>query len=238
MAQRGKAPPKDQIEVFFGFKQILGALLISATLLSGAFLWGVETGHRRAVRGEASYLGMLEGSAKIPQGPVEIPEVLMQPVDAIRQAEKAPPGELPEAPPSVSVTAAPTRAKPSPGVQPTLPRAREPAAVSAPSPPAAAKRPEASPETRAAPAAAPPARAQAGRGGSKLHFQIAALREKTNAKALADWLRSAGFPARIQPQAKDGLHRVFAGPFSDPNLAEAARVRLVRDGFEPLPRQF
>ncbi len=238
MAQRGKASKKDQIEVFFGFKQIFGVLLISAILLSGAFLWGVETGHRRAMRGEASYLGMLEGSAEVPRGPVEIPEVLMQPVDTAWQAEGPPPGGSPKAPGSVPVTAAPTRVKPSPSVELTVPAAREPTAAAAPGPPAAAKPPEAGSETKAEPAAVPPVRAQASRGGSKLHFQIAALGVKKNAKALADWLRSEGFPARIQPQTSNGLHRVLVGPFADPNLAEAARIRLVRDGFQPLRRQF
>ena len=214
---------KDEIEVEFGFKQVLGLALVSVLVLGGAFVWGFEAGHQRATRGEPSLLTFLEESADPLAEPVSIPDVLLtDPTETPGPAIAVPPPE----PDPVSGTPPPPeradleRIKPNPGVQAQSEDA-EAGEVADPAAPAPA-----------------PAMAAVAQDGSRqqLHYQVAALKVRDNAKQLVDWLRSEGLPARIQPAGSDGLYRVFVGPFRTPEDAASAKAQLGRDGFKPMLR--
>jgi cell division septation protein DedD len=70
-----------------------------------------------------------------------------------------------------------------------------------------------------------------------LHYQVAALNSRKNAKGLVDWLRAQGFPGHIRPAGDDGLYRVVVGPFPNDREAESAKVRLAQDGFAVMVRK-
>ena len=239
-----KKKAKDEIEVPFGFKQALALLVFAAVASGGVFLWGYETGHKRALRGEASLFAFLERSARLHEEPVEIPEVLMTPPggSASGAAESARVRGKPAAPPSTTSkptnvvdSGSATRVKPRPAVETAKkkPTATPSPAVAAP----VAARPAPAPVAHA-PAAPAPASAPRQPASKPVHFQVAALGVRGNAKALADWLRKEGFQTRIQPAASDGLFRVYVGPFSSNIAAANARARLAADGFKPMVRNF
>ena len=199
---------KNEIELAFGFKQVSFLLMFTALVLGGTFVWGLEAGHRRAARGQPSVLAFLEKSADPHTEPVAIPSVLLEQSTEDRSKEKA-------ADPASSRTGGPApsaRVKPRPAVRP------------------AADAPRSTP----APAPAPPDEA----ARHAIHFQVAALGLRTNAKSLVDWLRGEGFPARILPARSDGLYRVYVGPFRDDSEAASARAKLAKNGFNPLVRKF
>lgn len=225
-----KSNPKgkgaEEIEFVFGFKQVFGLALLTAVILSGTFFWGFSAGHKRALRGEPGPFAFLEQEADPHSAPVPIPDILLKQVDdspATRSpavgAEANPPSQPSGTPPAPGrAPVADERVKPSPGAP-----GRETA--SAPEVPRAAPTP-------AAPVANPPD----GKPKRRIHYQVAALKVRDNAKQLVDWLRSEGFPASIQPANDQGLFRVVVGPFRSDADAATARARLAKDGFEPMPR--
>ncbi len=237
-----KSASKGEIEVVFGFKQVLGTSILAIFLLGCAYLLGYERGHERALQGKPSLLAILERGSSVPGGPVAIPDVLLDPADD--QPSGSGSGEsaaapVPEAKPERAATGEPEaplrtarepsgRVKPAPGIR------QVPVSRTASAPPS---QPEPEPPTQSRPAESVRPPANAGRGG-KLHYQVAALSQRSNAKALADWLRSEGFQARIHPASGDGLFRVLVGPFRDDQDAERARDRLSKGGFELMARRF
>lgn len=221
---------KDEIEFTFGFKQFCLLGLFTGLVLGITFFWGLEIGHKRAMRGEPSLLAFLEQSADPHAEPIAIPSVLLDQPGAERfgGASPAAKSRTPDAPaltasePSGTRRAAPgsiPRVKPRPAVKP---------ATAAPPP---------KPGPAPVPAVEPPA-ARTVSSNRPIHYQVAALGLRKNAKALVDMLRSEGFPARIQPASDDGFFRVFVGPFSNDSDAASAKARLAKDGFQPLKRQF
>lgn len=221
---KGKGP--EEIEVVFGFKQVLGLALLTALILSGTFFWGFSAGHKRALRGEPGPFAFLEREADPHSAPVPIPDILLKQVDdspAARspgdEAESDSPSQPSGTPPAPGrAPVADDRVKPSPG-------APGPETASAPEAPRAAPTPT-------APVAKPPAV----KPKRRIHYQVAALKVRENAKQLVDWLRSEGFPASIQPANDQGLFRVVVGPFRSDADAATARARLAKDGFKPMPR--
>ena len=181
------------------------------------------------MRGEPSLLAFLEESADPHAEPVTIPSVLLDQPAGERFGGASPAAKLrtPAAP-------APTASEP-PGAGRAAPR----------SIPRVKPRPAVKPATEAPPKPGPaPVRAvetpapRTGSSNRQIHYQVAALGVRKNAKALVDWLRSEGFPARIQPASDDGLFRVFVGPFRNDTDAASAKARLTKNGFHPLTRQF
>ena len=210
MARRAK----DEIEVVFGFKQVLGLALLTALVLGVAFLWGFETGHKRATRGGPSLLSFLEESADPLSEPVAIPDVLLtdRAETASLIADSVQPSGTPPAPEREGVDV--ERFKPAPGVHTE-------AAAAAPTTPAPV--PEVSAESPAG-------------HRQELHYQVAALRVRNNAMQLVDWLRSEGLPAKVLAAGSDGLYRVYVGPFRNAEAAASAKEQLGRDGFKPMVR--
>lgn len=218
---------RDEIELSFGFKQACLLLLLTGLVLGTTFFWGLEIGHRRASRGQPSVLAFLDRTADPHSEPVAIPSVLLDGSEAGRSGavSSAARQETPSVPtssaaPAVTGSAASrmdgagssARVKPRPAVMP------------------AADSPPLRPDPGPVPTAAPSRKA--------LHYQVAALGVRTNAKALVDWLRREGFPAQIQPARDDGLFRVYVGPFRSDSDAASAKAKLAKNGFHPLVREF
>ena len=227
-----KAKPKGEIEVLFGIKQVLTVGITLAILLGGAYFWGFETGHERALAGEPSLLAFLERSAAPRADSVRIPDILLEPVEDAPRRPSPPPAEpepsargaeSPESGTPEPAKVASDRVKPQPGIK---------SRRSEPSSDAPRQAPSSNPSSAQAPERSP---AKADSGG-KLHYQVAALSMRQNAKSLVDWLRSEGFQAQILP-ARDGLFRVYVGPFRNDNDAASAKDRLSKDGFEPMARR-
>lgn len=225
-----KSNPKgkgaEEIEFVFGFKQVFGLALLTALILSGTFFWGFSAGHKRALRGEPGPFAFLEREADPHSAPVPIPDVLLEQVDD-SPAARAPASAAAPNPPSQ-----PSGTPPAPGRAPVAEDRVKPS-------PSAPKRETAA--TPAVPQAAPAPTAPvkkppAAKPKRKIHYQVAALKVRANAKQLVDWLRSEGFPASIQPANDQGLFRVVVGPFRSDADAATARARLTKDGFKPMPR--
>lgn len=233
MARKSRTKAADEIEVVFGFKQVLGLILFSVAALGLAFVGGIEHGHKRALRGDSSLLAFLEKEADAHTEPVAIPDVLIEQLEEERAKVKAT-SEAKQAAGSGEQRQRIERVKPTAAVK------ARPAAQQASAADAAAEEP--SPD--ASPASAEPTtaareptsqpRAELGKG---LHYQVAALRSRKNAKGLVDWLRAQGFPGQIQPAGDDGLYRVVVGPFPNDREAESAKVRLAQDGFAVMVRR-
>lgn len=233
MARKSRSKAADEIEVVFGFKQVLGLILFSIAALGLAFVGGVEHGHKRALRGDASWLAFLEKEADAHTEPVAIPDVLIEQLEEERAKVKAA-SEAKQSAGSGQQRQLIERVKPTAAVK-ARSTSEEPSAAGAPSE---------KPTSDASPAAAEPTSAAREREpqsgaepGKELHYQVAALNSPENAKGLVDWLRAQGFPGHIQPAGDDGLYRVVVGPFPNNREAESAKVRLAQDGFAVMVRK-
>ena len=228
-----KAASKEEIELVFGLKQILGTALVASLLLGGAYMLGYERGHKRASEGKPSLLALLERSSGLPDSTVPIPDFLLNsdadgPLGARDPAREPDPVEVRETSPAPVVGSKPVtdrsseakqRVKPQPSIKPKAPAAKDP---ERPSMPASRKQDQPVPAV----------------SSRRLHYQVAALSRRQNAKKLADWLRNEGFLTTIQPAADDGLFRVLIGPFRNDRDAQSARDRLSKDGFQLMARRF
>lgn len=201
----------DAVEVVFGAKQLLLAFFAAAFTLAGTFMVGVEAGHKRAQRGVASPLAFLERKADDHTGQVPIPDVLLREEEMERAKARAI---------EKAAQAAIDRQKPRPVVS-----ASE-SGQSAPAPQADAQPPPAQPPAISA--------SEAGR----IQIQVAALKNRSNAEGLVDWLRNQGFQAHVDADGTDGFLRVYVGPFEEAESAAAVRRRLEQEGFKPMIRRF
>jgi len=233
MARKPRTKAADEIEVVFGFKQVLGLILFSVAALGLAFVGGVEHGHERALRGDSSLLAFLEKEADAHTEPVAIPDVLIEQLEEERAKVKAA-SEAKQSAGSGQQRQLIERVKPTAAVKPRS-TAEQPSAADAPT---EERSPDASPASAEPTTAAgePPPQPK-DELGKRLHYQVAALNSRKNAKGLVDWLRAQGFPGHIQPAGDDGLYRVVVGPFPNDREAESAKVRLAQDGFAVMVRR-
>jgi len=233
MARRSRTKAADEIEVVFGFKQVLGLILFSVAALGLAFVGGVEHGHKRALRGDSSLLAFLEKEADAHTEPVAIPDVLIEQLEEERAKVKAA-SEAKQSAGSGQQRQRIERVKPTAAVK-ARPTAEQPVAADAA---AEEPSPDASPAAaEPATAAREPASQPKAELAKRLHYQVAALNSRKNAKGLVDWLRAQGLPGHIQPAGDDGLYRVVVGPFPSDREAESAKVRLAQDGFAVMVRR-
>lgn len=230
MPRGSKGKAADEIEVVFGFKQVFGLIVLSSAALGLAYVIGVESGHERALRGEPSMLAFLENEADTHTEPVAIPEILFEQLDEERAKVKAA-SDAEQSAGSGQQGQRIERVKPTAAVKPR-PAAEESSATEA----VAEKKP--APALAAKPVSPPPepAAQREAEQDRRLHYQVAALNSRKNAKGLVDWLRAQGFPGHILPAGDDGLYRVIVGPFPDDREAESAKVRLAQDGFAVMVR--
>ena len=201
----------DAVEVVFGAKQLFLAFSVAAFTLAGTFLVGVEAGHKRAQRGVSSPLAFLERKADDHTGQVPIPDVLLRE----EEMELAKARAIEKA-----AQAAIERQKPQPVVS-----ASE-SGQSAPEPQADTQPPPVQPPVMSA--------SEDGR----IQIQVAALKNRSNADGLVDWLRNQGFQAHVDADGTDGFLRVYVGPFEEAESAAAVQRRLEQEGFKPMIRRF
>ena len=201
----------DAVEVVFGAKQLFLAFSLAAFTLAGTFLVGVEAGHKRAQRGQSSPLAFLERKADDHTGEVPIPEVLLREEEMERAKARAI---------EKAAQAAIDRQKPRPVV--SAPESGQPA----PDPQADGQLPPAQPPAMSA--------SEAGR----IQIQVAALKNRSNADGLVEWLRNQGFQAHVDADGNDGFLRVYVGPFDEAEGAAAIQRRLEQEGFKPMIRRF
>ena len=124
---------------------------------------------------------------------------------------------------------------PEPVKEPPVMRPAEtPAAVAEPAPapsePVAVKAPQPAPKTqevvRPAAAPVPPV--------GEMYLQVAAVRVREDAEALASSLRKKGYNVAPNSDGSDGWHRVLVGPFASEKAAQEMKLLLERDGYKSI----
>ena len=68
-------------------------------------------------------------------------------------------------------------------------------------------------------------------------LQVGALRQESDALAMADALQRKGFPAFVVVPTSDSYYRVQVGPFSTQAIGEKAKQSLLREGFKAIYRR-
>ena len=70
--------------------------------------------------------------------------------------------------------------------------------------------------------------------GAGYMVQVAAVTKQEDAEALVNALRRKNYPVISTNGPADKLYHVQVGPFPDPKDAEATRVKLIGDGYNPI----
>jgi cell division septation protein DedD len=123
-----------------------------------------------------------------------------------------------------------------PAVKPAAPPSA-PALAGKSEPAAAPAVTVAAPATKnvAEPVVKAPARFQAPRMlKGAIVLQLAALRQESDALAMADAVQQKKFPSFVVAPTSDNLYRVQVGPYATEQLAEAAKAALERAGFKAI----
>jgi cell division protein FtsN len=120
--------------------------------------------------------------------------------------------------------------------EPATVRETRPAADTKPAPTRTA-RTEPVREAPPPPVASAPAPAASGLAIRGLHLQIAAVRVRPDAEALAESLRAKGYDVRLNDQGSDGWYRLLIGPFPDDRAAREMRDKLEKDGYKSILRK-
>jgi DedD protein len=120
-----------------------------------------------------------------------------------------------------------------PAAKTTAPASGAPTATSKselpPAPSAAATKTVAEPVVKA-PARFQPPRMLKG----AIVLQLAALRQESDALAMADAVQQKKFPSFVVTPTSDNLYRVQVGPYANEQAAEAAKAALERAGFKAI----
>lgn len=198
-----------EFELVLGNKQLLSMFFLVVVLLAVFFSLGYMVGKSM---GPAQTLAAEPPATSRPDTPADRPAPVLRPPAATPspEADAAPPGLPLE------------RTEPAAVREPVRAPETQPARVAAP-PPA---------ESASAPPAAAPALAIRG-----LHLQIAAVRVRPDAEALAESLRKKGYDVRLNDQAADGWYRLLLGPFPDERAAREMRDKLEKDGYKSILRK-
>lgn len=84
----------------------------------------------------------------------------------------------------------------------------------------------------------PPARFRAPRmSRNAVVLQVGALRQESDALAMADALQRKGFPAFVVVPSSDSFYRVQVGPFPTQAIGDKAKQSLLREGFKAIYRR-
>ncbi|MBI3693881.1 MAG: SPOR domain-containing protein [Acidobacteria bacterium] len=142
------------------------------------------------------------------------------------------PAQTLAAQPPAAETPASRTPLPEPVKEPPMRRQAEPPALTEPAPapsePVAVRTPVPETNEPAKPAAAPapPLR--------EMHLQIAAVRVRADAEALAASLRQKGYTVTLNSDGGDAWHRVLVGPFFSEKSAQETKLLLERDGYKSI----
>jgi cell division septation protein DedD len=113
----------------------------------------------------------------------------------------------------------------------TAPASTKPPAQDAEADPPPAPRP--TPATRPAPEPATPAASTPAAAGAFV-VQVAAFTHQEDADLLVHALKVKGYPAFARSEPQDQLKHIQVGPFTNRKDAEAAKQRLLADGYQPI----
>lgn len=213
-------------EIQLNGKQLVFMAMAFVVIAVGIFLLGVQVG--RGVRGERGLPDGVEGTvAAATETEPPLPPASMgqgsssAPVTAgekLSYAERLTGNEAANDPLKKS-------ADPAPAAEPPTPKPEAPAAT-ATAPPVTA------PRVPAAPAAAMPAAAASTEpAGTGFAIQIAALKERAEADAMAKRLAGKGYPAYVLAPAKGApsVFRVRVGKFKERGEADTVAARLQKE---------
>jgi DedD protein len=208
------------IGIFFGLALVCGVF----------FGFGYTMGHRTPgayVSSEPLYESRKPQLAAV--APKPSAQVPVEPSDAARVVVPAsvPASTQPQADQvavaRVRESASPAATTPSPAVAPKPQPVAVVAKATASAPPAAAE-----PAT-ARPTVVPPPAVQPSTG--TIMVQIAAVKNRSDAEALAAALQKNGFNATVRTEAQDKLLHVQVGPFDNRDEAKAMRQKLANAGY-------
>ena len=202
-------------ELSLGMGTLVG-IFFGLALVCGVFFgFGYMMGHRTPgtyISSEPLYVAPKQAENPIaPKPSALVPE---QPADASRVV-------LPTA------TQGNVASTPAPQVRQKAPP--QTASVDAP-PPTVIRNVATTPIPVPAPATAQPAAASSGNGS--IMVQIAAVKNRSDAEALATALRQNGFNPTIRTEPQDKLLHVQLGPFNNRDDAKAMRQKLSSAGYD------
>ncbi len=206
-------------ELSLGMGTLIGVFFGLALVCGVFFGFGYMMGHRTPgpyVSSEPLYVAPKSvGTPAAPKPSALVPE---QPLDAARVV-------LPAATQSTTVTAPVQQT-----TQPQQTTSLQTAATTAPESPKPAAVQKVATTLIPAPTAAIPQPASASVG--TIMVQIAAVKNRPDAEALADALRKNGFTPTIRTEPQDKLLHVQVGPFSNRDEAKAMRQKLSSAGYD------
>ncbi|HYM09973.1 MAG TPA: SPOR domain-containing protein [Bryobacterales bacterium] len=204
-----------EFEVVLGNKQLLSLFFLVVALFAVFFSLGYIVG--KSVSPVPTMAAQPAGTATTPAASPSLPEPVKEPPSVA-----VPEAEQPSAAPPTETQPARTDT-----VAATVPAA---APAATPAPPAA-KAAVPGGEGQGSPAA----------GGSlaapQINLQVAAVRVRTDAAALAEVLRKKGYPVALHDEAPDGWYRVLVGPFASDKDAQQAKAQLEKDGYKSIVKK-
>lgn len=209
---------EDGTELSLGMGTLVG-IFFGLALVCGVFFgFGYMLGHRTPgtyVSSEPLYVA--PKPAENPSAPKPSALVPERPADASRVV-------LPAA------TQGNVASTPAPQVQQKAPPQTAPAAYLGPRKSTVIQSAATAPIPVPTPATVQPAAASSGNGS--IIVQIAAVKNRPDAEALADALRKNGFSPTIRTEPQDKLLHVQVGPFNSRDDAKAMRQKLSSAGYD------
>ncbi len=212
-----------EADLHLGMGSLIG-IFFGLALVCGVFFgFGYMMGHHAPgvyVSAEPLYESPKPSTSAV--APKPSAQVSAQPSDAARVVL---PSSTPPAVGKPPVAAIQENAPPAPAT---------PASTLAPQPKPVVAKPATAAPTQSAPASAqpaivPPAAIQSATG--TVMVQIAAVKNRSDAEALAAALQKNGFNATVRTEAQDKFFHVQVGPFANRDDAKAMRQKLANAGY-------
>lgn len=197
-----------EFELVLGNKQLLSLFFLVVALFAVFFSLGYIVG--KSVSPVPTMAAQPAGAAAAPAASPSLPEPVKEaPSVAAPEAEQ----------PSV---APPTETQPA--------RTETVAAAAPATAPAATPAPPGG-EGQGSPAAGAPVAAP------QINLQVAAVRVRADAAALAAVLRKKGYAVSMNDETADGWYRVLVGPFASDKDAQQAKAQLEKDGYKSIVKK-
>jgi DedD protein len=199
--------PADTRELTLSTGTILGIFLALVVLCGGFFGFGYKMGSRKPAAPPLSNVAPGDASSNFTD---------FQPAAGSADTDTEP---APAIPKPTAMERKEERAAEAAGG--TDPAARHPSRTA--TPPAVAKASD-------APASVPDAAPVAG----TFFVQVAAVSHEEDAQLLIHALKAKGYPVGAHTQPQDKFYHVQVGPFATKKDAEAAKQKLIADGYQPI----
>ena len=198
--------PADTRELTLSTGTILGVFLALVVLCGGFFGFGYKMGSRRPAAPPLSNVAAGDASSNFTD---------FQPAAGSVDTDTEPEPTIPK---PTAIERKEERAAASAGGTEV---ARQPSRAAAP---------PVSPRASEAPASVPSAAPAAG----TFFVQVAAVSHEEDAQLLIHALKAKGYPVGAHTQPQDKFYHVQVGPFDTKKDAEAAKQKLIADGYQPI----